>query len=378
MNLGLYIHIPFCQQKCFYCDFPSYANIENLQEAYVTALHQEIVAQGGLFSRYVVDTIYIGGGTPTVLTTKLLKKIIDTVKKNFVISSDVEWTLEVNPGTIDEKKLATLFQIGINRLSFGVQSFNDYLLKKIGRIHNGQQALDAIHLAKIVGFQNISLDLMYGLPEQTIKDLRESIVKAADLEVQHISIYGLKVEDGTVFAKLQEKNKLALPSEEVDEEMYELVMHDLPQAGYQRYEISNFARGGFESRHNLKYWENKPYLGFGVAAHSYIEPKRFANVAKVKEYIERINEKKSPKEFCEELDSDVLIEEFCFLALRTKAGIDIEKFNTKFNRNFFSIYGHIIDRLKLKKLVEQDENHIYLTDLGMKYGNQVFCEFLLK
>lgn len=378
MNLGLYIHIPFCQQKCFYCDFPSYANIENLQEAYVTALHQEIVAQGGLFSEYVVDTIYIGGGTPTVLTTKLLKKTIDSVKKNFVISSDVEWTLEVNPGTIDEKKLATLFQIGINRLSFGVQSFNDYLLKKIGRIHNGQQAIDAIHLAKKVGFQNISLDLMYGLPEQTIKDLRESIVKAVDLEVQHISIYGLKVEDGTVFAKLQERNKLALPSEEVDEEMYELVMHDLPQAGYHRYEISNFARGGFESRHNLKYWENKPYLGFGAAAHSYIEPKRFANVAKVKEYIERINEKKSPKEFCEELDGDVLIEEFCFLALRTKAGIDIEKFNTKFNCNFFSIYGHIIDRLKLKKLVDQDENHIYLTDLGMKYGNQVFGEFLLK
>ncbi|MBP2632703.1 MAG: oxygen-independent coproporphyrinogen oxidase [Firmicutes bacterium] len=378
MNLGLYIHIPFCQKKCFYCDFPSYANIENLQESYVTALRREIVAQGGLFSEYVVDTIYIGGGTPTVLTTELLKQIIDAVKKNFVISPDVEWTLEANPGTIDEKKLVTLFQSGVNRLSFGVQSFNGYLSKKIGRIHNEQQAIDAIHLAKRVGFQNISLDLMYGLPEQTIEDLKESIVKAVELEVQHISIYGLKVEEGTVFAKLQEKNKLALPSEEVDEAMYELVMYALPQAGYHRYEISNFARSGFESRHNLKYWENKPYLGLGAAAHSYLEPKRFSNVSKVKEYIERIAEEKSPREFCEELDGDVLIEEYCFLALRTKVGIDIEKFNAKFNRNFFDVYGHIIDSLKVKKLMQQDENHIYLTDLGMKYGNQVFCEFLLK
>ncbi|MDF2564359.1 MAG: oxygen-independent coproporphyrinogen oxidase [Massilibacillus sp.] len=377
MNLGLYIHIPFCQQKCFYCDFPSYANIEDLQEDYVTALRREIAAQGGIFSAYVVDTIYIGGGTPTVLSAKLLKQIIAEVKQAFVISPEIEWTIEVNPGTVDGEKLTTLFQNGVNRLSFGVQSFNDHLLKGIGRIHDQQQSIEAINLAEKVGFQNMSLDLMYGLPQQTMDDLRESMLQATKLPVKHISIYGLKVEPGTVFAKLEEKNQLALPSEEVDEAMYELVMSSLPQYGYQRYEISNFARSGFESKHNLKYWQDQPYLGLGASAHSYFEAKRFSNVSNVKEYMQRISTGVSPQEQCEKLDPKVLMEEFCFLALRTKSGIDIEKFDAKFSSNFFYAYGHIIDRLKTKKLIEQDEKHIYLTELGMKYGNQVFCEFLL-
>jgi len=299
------------------------------------------------------------------------------VKQAFVISPEVEWTLEVNPGTVDEEKLTMLFQNGVNRLSFGAQSFNDCLLKKIGRIHDRRQSIETINLAEKVGFQNMSLDLMYGLPKQTMDDLKESIAQAAKLPVKHISIYGLKVEPGTVFAKLQEKNQLSLPSEEVDEAMYELVMSSLPQYGYQRYEISNFARSSFESKHNLKYWQDQPYLGLGASAHSYLDAKRFSNVANVKEYMQRISAGVSPRQQCEKLDAKMLMEEFCFLALRTKNGIDIEKFEAKFSSNFFSIYGHIIDSLKIKKLIEQDGKCIYLTALGMKYGNQVFCEFLL-
>ncbi|WP_199883697.1 radical SAM family heme chaperone HemW [Anaerosinus massiliensis] len=378
MNLGLYVHIPFCQQKCFYCDFPSYANLECLHESYVNALCLEIAAQGALLSHPVLDTIYIGGGTPTVLNVEALNKIIVAIEKNFAVSPQVESTIEVNPGTANEEKLRMLFENGINRLSFGVQSFQDRLLKKIGRIHTAKEAEEAVLLAKKIGFRNLSLDLMYGLPEQTVNDVRKSIDQAAALGIEHVSVYGLKIEDGTVFEKLQEQNTLILPSDTLDEEMYHLVMQLLPRYGYQRYEISNFAKPNFESKHNLKYWQVKPYLGVGTAAHSYLKEKRFSNLDDVKEYIRRRFAGESTIESCESLDCITQIEEFCFLALRMKNGIDLKIFKQKFNRNFFSVYGHIIDRLKFKKLIAQDGNFIYLTDLGMQYGNQVFCEFLLK
>ena len=251
------------------------------------------------------------------------------------------------------------------------------MLKNIGRIHTAAEAKEAVELAREVGFKNISIDLMYGLPQQTLADLRSSVKEALACKVEHISIYGLKVEEGTVFAKWQEQKKLFLPNEEIEDEMYEYMIKELPTHGYERYEISNFAQNGFESCHNVKYWTNKPYLGLGAAAHSYQSGKRFANVSNVKEYISLIQLGKSTTYVTEELDDKGLMEEFCFLGLRMKQGILIKEFEKIFHCNIFSIYGHIIDKLVNKKLLIKDEEKIYLTERGMKYGNQVFCEFIL-
>lgn len=352
--------------------------MEELQAVYITALCQEILAQGGLFSKQQVDTIYIGGGTPTILQANLLEEIIGSIKKSFQLAPQVEWTIEANPGTVDEEKLKRLYQCGINRISFGVQTLDDKLLKKIGRIHTAQQAREAITLAKLAGFTNISVDFMYGLPTQKIEDLRCTLSEFMQLDVPHISIYGLKVEENTVFAKLQEQDKLELPKPELDENMYDVVMKTLPEYGYHRYEISNFARSGFESCHNLKYWQNKSYLGLGAAAHSYDGVQRFANTMDVKAYIRKIGVGESPCVEREFLDKEIQMEEFCFLALRMTEGISIKTFNESFACDFFDIYGKVVEVLQKKQLISVTESYVYLTELGMKYGNQVFCEFLLK
>lgn len=379
MKLGLYVHIPFCHQKCLYCDFPSYANLTALYQAYTAALCKEIYTQGGILSQEtVVDTVYLGGGTPTILPEPLLLEIIQAVRDSFSFSPDMEFTIEVNPGTAGGEKLAALYQAGVNRISFGVQSFEDHLLKKIGRMHTAKEAKDAIYLAKSVGFENISLDLMYGLPTQTLGEVKNSLDEALALDITHISVYGLKVEEDTPFDALQRAGKLALPDADLEAAMYDEIMQMLPAKGYERYEISNFAKIGFESRHNLKYWQNQPYVGLGAAAHSYLESRRYANTVDVKQYIAFLKEDKTPVTEMQELKREHIIEEFCFLALRTKRGISIPLFNEKFNCNFFSIYGHSIDNLKMKGLLTGDETNIYLTELGMKYGNQVFYAFLLK
>lgn len=379
MKLGLYVHLPFCQQKCLYCDFPSYANLTALYQDYVAALCKEIYTQGGILAQgAVVNTVYMGGGTPTVLPEKLLLKIIQTIQDSFSLAPDVEFTIEVNPGTANEAKLAALYEAGVNRMSFGVQSFKDHLLEKIGRMHNAKEAKLAIRMAKNVGFENISLDLMYGLPEQTLDEVKSSIDEALALDITHISVYGLNVEANTPFDVLQRAGKLALPDADLEAAMYDEIMQVLPRRGYARYEISNFAKPGFISRHNLKYWQNQPYLGLGAAAHSYLEPRRYANTGDVAQYIALLQEDKSPVTEMEELKREDIMEEFCFLALRTKQGISVSTFQEKFNCNFFSVYGHSIDNLKMKGLIAGDEASIYLTELGMKYGNQVFCAFLLK
>lgn len=381
MRLGLYIHLPFCLQKCFYCDFPSYMGLSGLYPSYIAALRSEIAAQGGLLPKranMIVDTVFFGGGTPTVLSANLLLDLIQSVKESFTLLPETEFTIEANPGTTNEDKLQLLRQNGVNRISFGVQSFDDVLLRRIGRVHTAGEAEDAIRSARRAGFENISLDLMYGLPRQTLQDVACSVERALELDVDHISIYGLKVEDGTIFAELQAKGALVLPDEETEESMYAFIVDTLPAEGYQRYEISNFAKAGFESRHNMKYWQDAPYLGLGAAAHSYLENRRYANLRDVKAYIVRVNEGKSPSEEEIVLTEPELMEEFCFLALRTRSGICVEQFNAKFNCDFFSIYGHTIECLKKKELIECNEQTICLTKRGMKYGNRVFIEFLLK
>jgi len=376
MKIGLYIHIPFCQQKCLYCDFPSQANLAHLYQPYVAALCLEISGLGGVLSGFIVDTIYIGGGTPTVLSANSLSQIMQQVHASFSIDKTAEISIEANPGTIDIGKLLALRAAGVNRISFGVQTFEDSLLVAIGRIHSAAQGVEAVNMAKRTGFVNINIDLMYGLPGQTTQNLKDSILQAVELDVTHISSYGLKVEDGTPFATMHEQGMLMLPDEEIDEAMYDLTTHFLPQKGFERYEISNFAKKGYECRHNLKYWHYQPYIGLGAAAHSFLRSERLANTADVAAYIKMIERGISPIEVREKPENRTAMAEYIFLALRTVQGMSVGKFNHYFKADFFKCYEDTIAMLTGKSLIVSTENKIFLTKIGMKYGNVVFRAFL--
>lgn len=379
MGFGIYIHIPFCKQKCFYCDFASTAKKvdETLYEQYINALCQEITMYQALFPDICIDTIYFGGGTPSILPPNLIIRALNTVKANFTLNSDIEITLEANPGTVDEQKLQYLYQNGINRLSFGVQAVQDDLLQKIGRIHTIKEADMAIEMAQKIGFKNISVDLMYGLPGQTIEMLKEAVSWAVNKNIQHISIYGLQIEENTVFGRLYDQGKLILPSEDESEMMYDYLTEQLPKYNYNRYEISNFAKSGYESRHNLAYWQDKFYLGLGAGAHGYYNQKRVQNPFDIDEYIKKCNQKILPFINEEIVDEKAHIEEFCFLGLRMAKGIDKEIFKQKFNTDIENLYGEILPNLEKDGLIINTQKYIYLTSEGMKFGNQVFSEFLL-
>ena len=380
MGWGIYIHIPFCKQKCFYCDFASTASLQkntiNLYQQYIDALCKEITMYKKLFPAIRIDTIYFGGGTPSILPPNLIIQALQTIKENFSVSEQVEITLEANPGTVDEEKLQYLYKNGINRLSFGVQVVQNELLKKIGRIHTIDDADNAINWAKKVGFKNISVDLMYGLPGQTIELLEQSVDWALNKKIQHISIYGLQIEENTVFGKLEEQGKLNLPTEEETEMMYDYLTKVLPENNYHRYEISNFALAGYESKHNLSYWQDKFYLGIGAGAHGYYGEKRVENPFDLNLYIEKCNKNILPFINEEIVDKTAHIEEFCFLGLRMASGIDKNLFKVKFELNIDEIYGRKIIELEHKGLIINTNTCICLTDKGMKFGNQVFSEFL--
>ena len=377
MQWGVYIHIPFCRQKCFYCDFPSWAGREKYMEAYIGALCREIRQQGSLYVRQWgwPSTIYIGGGTPSVLPEELLEQMLQQARDIF--GHVAEFTMECNPGTVDAAKLTLLHRYGVNRLSFGVQSFDDRLLRAIGRIHTAAQAAEAIALARASGFTNVSLDLMYGLPGQSLADLQASVAQALSLQPEHISIYGLQLEEGTAFAKMQELGKLHLPGDELTEQMYDYMTQELPAHGYVRYEISNFARHGFASRHNLSYWQDVPYLGLGAAAHSYLEHQRWQNTADIAAYIAQVEAGASPRTMEEAATREIAMEEFAFLALRTATGISRARFQQRFGVCLDSIYGAVIGELVRQGALVSEGDCVHLTARGAQYGNLVFEKFLL-
>ena len=318
-----------------------------------------------------IRSIYFGGGTPSILPIEMIEKIFNSIPNK---KSSPEITIEANPGTVDKKYLRDLRRIGFNRISFGVQSFNDRILKSIGRIHTSRDALDSIDSARLAGFKNINIDLIYALPNQTIEDLQNDLDIIAALDIQHVSIYGLQIEEGTRFSQM----KLDLPSDEITESMYDLIVSELPRLGFHRYEISNYAKDGFESRQNLGYWSDIPYIGFGSAAHSYLNDDRIENFSNVEEYIDAIE---SGKIFYRAEDPNRnrndLISEFCFLGLRKTSGIDRSQFKNKFGDPIEKYFQREIDRLISKNLLEVDEKSIRLTPLGMKFGNLAFEEFLL-
>lgn len=407
---GLYVHLPFCRQKCFYCDFPSYAGKESRMAVYVEALLGELAREGApLRAKWGPPrTVYLGGGTPTALPPALMERLLAGLRDFLAVgggprqdvsavraaaaagqaaSSDrardaaasdaLEFTCECNPGTVDAAYLSLLRAGGVNRLSFGVQTFDDALLRRIGRIHTAAEACAAVRQARAAGFRNLSLDLMYGLPGQTRAGLEASVRQALALAPQHISIYGLQVEEGTAFARAQAAGRLALPSDEESEAMYDYMTTALPAAGYARYEISNFARPGFESRHNLGYWQDVPYLGVGAAAHSYLDGQRYENPRGIEEYLAALRESGRARREEEPLTRATSMEEFAFLALRTARGIDRARFAARFGCELASVYADAIARMCARGFLEEDAQGVRLTPLGMKYGNWVFEAFLL-
>ena len=377
MSWGVYVHIPFCRSKCQYCDFASYAGREEMREAYVDALGIEMLVRGQemVLKHGRPETVYVGGGTPTALNVEQLSSVVALIKS--VFGTAAEFTMEVNPGTVDGDLLKKLHEWGVNRLSIGIQSFDNNLLKRLGRIHTAEQAEEAVKLARAAGFDNLSLDLMYGLPGQTMEDLQKSVKKALSLQPEHISIYGLQVEEGTPFYHDQQAGRLNLPESDVMDDMYDYLTEYLPEQGYRRYEISNYAKPGKESRHNLSYWQDVPYLGLGAAAHSYMDGMRLENVADLDEYISTIKSGRLPLRSEEDPSEQHHMEEFAFLALRTAKGIDKKKFKDTFGKELRSVYGKKINRLVRQGLLKETKKNIALTKEGAKIGNQVFAEFLL-
>ena len=376
MGIGLYIHIPFCRQKCSYCDFPSYSNMEELYGSYTTALRREIAAQGILYADCRVVSVYMGGGTPTVLPLQQILMIINDVKKQFSLAEDVEWTMEANPGTVTAASLYALLAAGINRISYGIQSFDDDLLCRLGRIHTAEEGRGAVKLARMAGFTNISLDLMFDLPGQSVDVWRNTLETAVSLEPAHISAYGLKIEEGTDFDECLRRDLICLPPDEEQEAMYDLTTRFLPQQGFERYEISNYAREGRKSLHNCRYWQSEPYVGLGAAAHSYYEGVRTANTEDVRRYIEMIQQGLSPVEYSEITDNRTAMAEYSFLALRTSDGIRLTDFSQRFSADFNQCFGKQVQILTKQGLLEVSPDVVRLSELGMKYGNQVFCSFL--
>ncbi len=375
-ELGIYIHIPFCKSKCSYCDFTSFANKEKMVEKYIKCLKKEI--EENKKDNCIVDTIYIGGGTPSFIDSKYIKEIIETIKSKFEIEKEAEITIEVNPGTVNEEKLNDYIKVGINRISIGLQSTNNKILKQIGRIHTYEEFLNTYNLARKVGFKNINVDLMLALPNQTLEELEESAEKVIKLNLEHISIYSLILEEGTKMEELVNNKKVQLPSDELERKMYWDMKNKLEQNGYIHYEISNFSKKGFESKHNTNCWNQKEYLGFGLAAHSYINNKRFCNTNNIEEYIKNIedNNLKSNIQICEIQNKEEKKKEYMLLGLRKLEGINIGEFKNKFVDNPIYLYRKELEKLVNEDLIEIDLNNIKLTNKGLDLANLVWEEFV--
>ena len=379
-ELGIYIHIPFCKQKCNYCDFISYTNKCEKIENYIECLEKEIDKFD--YRNYNVTTIYIGGGTPSYIDSKYMKQIINTIYKKIQLEKNelknIEITIEVNPGTVTKEKLQDYKDIGINRLSIGLQCVQDRLLKLLGRIHTYEEFLNTYNLAKEVGFDNINIDLMLGLPNQSIEDLKESLNKIILLNPNHISTYSLIVEEGTNIYNQLENNELKLPDEELERNMYWYVKNLLELNGYNHYEISNFSKKGKESKHNMNCWNQEEYIGFGIAAHSYINNIRFSNTNNLEEYIKNVNnnELEKNKIIEEEQTVEDIKNEFMMLGFRKIEGVDIAKFKEKFVDNPIFIYKEKLNKLVEEGLIEIDLNNIRLTNKGIDFANVVFEGFI--
>lgn len=404
-EIGLYIHIPFCKHKCYYCDFVSYANKKKFFKKYVECVKKEIgkyarenriMSEHGLEPKYVIKTIYIGGGTPSLIDEEYIEDILKSIRENFEITSNleenyeaqdekiknynsqIETTIEVNPGTVTKEKLQKYLECGINRLSIGLQAVQDNLLKEIGRIHTFEDFQNVYKCAREVGFENINVDLMIGLPNQTLDDVKESTKKVMALKPEHISVYSLILEENTKLEDMVIKGKMELPDDEIERKMYWYVKKALEKHKYIHYEISNFARPGFESKHNSDCWNQNEYIGIGAAASSFMNNARYENTSDLEEYISNIENDKPSKniQLQELLDDESKIDEYMMLSLRKISGVNISEFKRKFNQNPIIRYNKILEKLIKEELIEIDGNNIRLSSKGIDLANLVWEEFI--
>ena len=377
-ELGVYIHIPFCKSKCLYCDFNSFAQKDDCIDRYIKSVKREIERYAQENKNVLVKTIYIGGGTPSYIKEKYIKELIETIKKNFEIFSNAEITIEVNPGTVNRRKLECYYKVGINRLSIGLQSANDKLLKLIGRVHDFEDFLETVKLANTVGFTNINADCMIGLPNQTIYDVEETINTLINLRLTHVSVYSLIVEPGTPLEKKIDSGELKLPDEEIERYMYWFAKRKLEENGYLHYEISNFARPMFRSRHNMDCWKQKEYKGFGVSASSYENRVRYTNISNIEQYIKNIEEEKFEENYIveEKQDREAMMKEYMLLGLRKITGVSISEFRKKFGTIPAFKYNKEITKLTEEGLIESNGLSIRLTKKGLDLANLVWEEFV--
>lgn len=384
---ALYLHTPFCRQKCLYCDFASYAGFgEEVMQAYTKAVIKEIEARTIEVQNMAEHaSIYFGGGTPSVLPVECIAQLVAALKKQGFWRTPCEATIEVNPGTADLVKLQALRELGFDRISFGVQSLNDDELKTIGRIHTAQQALEAIALAQRAGFKRISVDVIYGLPKQTLESLRKTLESLIATGIEHISVYGLIVEEGTPLAELVEKGKMQLPDEDTAADMYDLVQSFLKKQGFTRYEISNYTKNGQYSRHNTVYWRYHPYVAFGAAACGFDGARRRTAIAGVADYIDKAQQltsaswRTSDVYTIEELDNKMQLEEFMFMGLRRAEGADLAEARARFGVDVLERFAQELAPFMKQNMVQYDEKtqHLRLTERGMAIGNQIFDIFVI-
>ncbi len=375
-ELGIYVHIPFCKKKCYYCDFVSYANKEEYINRYVKALEKECDTYN--LNQYNVTSIFIGGGTPSYIESKYIKEILEKIKSKFKINNNCEITIEINPGTVDKQKLKQYKDIGINRLSIGLQSVNNTLLKQIGRIHTYEDFLETYNTAKKIGFENINIDLILAIPNQTLEDIKNQMNEILKLNPTHISTYSLIIEEGTPMEKMVQEKKYSLPDENTERKIYWYVKNILEKNGYIHYEISNFAKRKKESIHNKNCWEQKEYIGLGVAAHSYIGNIRYSNIENIEKYISNIEEGKVyiNKIIHEKQSTIDKQKEYMLLGLRKIEGVSINKFKNKFIENPIFLFKKEFDKLEKEKLIEIDGDYIRLTNKGIDLANIVWQEFI--
>lgn len=373
---SVYIHIPFCSHKCHYCDFTAYVVGGQPVDDYLEALELEMARTVEEIPPETVETIFIGGGTPTVLTPDGMERLLKAIRLYFPVWSDqMEFTVEANPGTTEPEKLAVMKEGGVNRLSFGAQTFRPDLLADIGRVHTVEDIQRSVEQAREAGIHNVSLDLMFGLPRQRVADLEEALSQGLALSPDHFSVYGLKVEEGTVFHHRLLRGKLPLPSEEDELEMYLLTRRRLEEAGYQQYEVSNFSRPGRESRHNATYWLNEPYYGLGAGAHGYAEGIRHENVRGVGEYI-RLSGIRRPIADTHRVAVGEAMENHFILGLRLREGVSRHRFTNLYGRPPEAVFGPVLESLRSRGLIRIEEDRYRLTEQGLLFGNDVFASFL--
>lgn len=380
--LSIYIHIPFCVSKCAYCDFVS-TRIGDFElnegiKAYIEALKLEIESYRELLSESLIETIYFGGGTPSAIDGRYIREVIERLKSYSKQHEKIEITVEVNPGTLNQEKMNHYLAAGVNRISMGLQTTNDTLLKAIGRIHSTNDFLTSYNALKEAGFNNLNLDLMFGLPGQTIQDIERAIHLVSTLKPMHVSAYGLKIEEGTPLFHAYEAGHLTLPDEVTERDMYHLIVSSLENIGIVQYELSNFAVPGFESKHNLTYWKNRPYLGLGVSSHSKIDHRRFCNASDIVKYVEALKTGKSAIIENDIIAQDEDLFETIILGLRLNEGIDMSVISSAYHVDFEKRYHQVIEKCVKDGLVFVQGQSLKLTERGRDLANQVFLDFMIE